>query len=591
MRYELKSKLLALVIAAALSAGLTCGCGSTPAASLESRSTQSSSGTAENAKYSDPLTIDLYTDLGIAMGEQTGWFGKIIKDKFNMTVNIISAQGGGSGETVFQTRSAAGNLGDIMFVDQNKASQSIQAGLVYDMTDIVDIHAEYYVKTFPKSIEKLKTAFNTDRVYAIPMQVSTQSPLDPQVDRGMPQYGAYTRLDYYQGIGSPEMKTLDDLLPMLQKMQEAYPKSDSGKTTYAFSFFKDWDGGCMQNAALFAYMYGWPRFQGTGFWNPETGESQSFIDDDGIYYKTLKMYYDANQLGLVDPDSATQNWDILNDKVKDGQVLFSWWSWLGIPGFNTAEHLAEGKGFAFVPIADQKIYNDGIPVNGTGVCAAIGSSAKDPERMMDFIGWLGSPEGNQAITAGPEGLTWTMENGEPVLTEFGKDAEALDKPVPEEYGGGTYAKGMWQGGVTVILINRGVEMNPETGFPYDSFIWPSTLEKGTQLDKNWQDEFKANTVMEYLEANNMTSIGIVSDWHAPEDTTEEHTQRQEISDAIANASWQMIFARNEDEFNSIWENAKETAKGLGFDTLYELDSGRAREAFAAAQEVVGEYDK
>ena len=72
---------------------------------------------------------------------------------------------------------------------------------------------------------------------------------------------------------------------------------------------------------------------------------QSIIDSNSLYMRSLKLYFEANQLGLVDPESTTQNWDMVWNKVADGAVLYSPWPWLGQAAFNTNENLNEGKGF------------------------------------------------------------------------------------------------------------------------------------------------------------------------------------------------------------------------------------------------------
>ena len=63
------------------------------------------------------------------------------------------------------------------------------------------------------------------------------------------------KLTLLKAAGYPELNTLEDLLPALQKMQEAVPTSDSGKQTYAISLFKDWDGNLMSNAKPEASLY------------------------------------------------------------------------------------------------------------------------------------------------------------------------------------------------------------------------------------------------------------------------------------------------------------------------------------------------
>lgn len=81
---------------------------------------------------------------------------------------------------------------------------------------------------------------------------------------------------------------------------------------------------------------------------------QSILDSDSEYIRALKFYFQANQMGLVDPESTTQNYDTLFAKFQEGQVLFSWWPWLGQAAFNTTTNLTEGKGFMLAPIQDQK---------------------------------------------------------------------------------------------------------------------------------------------------------------------------------------------------------------------------------------------
>lgn len=72
-------------------------------------------------------------------GEQTGWFAKLIKDKFNIKLNIIAPNVAGGGDTLYQTRSANGNLGDLIItnLDSSRLKDMVTAGLVLDMSDYI----------------------------------------------------------------------------------------------------------------------------------------------------------------------------------------------------------------------------------------------------------------------------------------------------------------------------------------------------------------------------------------------------------------------------------------------------------------------
>ena len=49
------------------------------------------------------------------------------------------------------------------------------------------------------------------------------------------------------------------------------------------------------------------------------------MDEDSLYIRALKFFFDANQMGLVDPDSPTQNYDSVFKKYENGDIFFSVW--------------------------------------------------------------------------------------------------------------------------------------------------------------------------------------------------------------------------------------------------------------------------
>ncbi|QYR19571.1 hypothetical protein KZ483_16860 [Paenibacillus sp. sptzw28] len=63
-------------------------------------------------------------------GEQGGWFGKIVQDKFGLKLNIISQNLEG-GANKFATQMASGNLGDFVVFgsDGQDYRDAIKAGM------------------------------------------------------------------------------------------------------------------------------------------------------------------------------------------------------------------------------------------------------------------------------------------------------------------------------------------------------------------------------------------------------------------------------------------------------------------------------
>ncbi|MFR6162973.1 MAG: hypothetical protein ACLUJR_08120 [Mediterraneibacter gnavus] len=165
-------------------------------------------------------------------------------------------------------------------------------------------------------------------MFAFPNSVSTDAATESS--EGLePTFGPYIRWDYYKELGYPKMENLDDFLDVLEGMQKlAREKKKAAEDIYAISLFKDWDDNMMNNAKQPACMYGYDEV-GFVLSKADGTEEQSILDDDSIYMDVLDFFYEANQRGLVDPDSTTQNYDTWSAKYTDGKVLYCPWPWVG----------------------------------------------------------------------------------------------------------------------------------------------------------------------------------------------------------------------------------------------------------------------
>ncbi|WP_270792277.1 ABC transporter substrate-binding protein [Enterococcus casseliflavus] len=562
--------------------GSLAGCGG--AAESETDAASSESG------YDETITIDVYNGLANYMGMQEGWFAKIVRDKFNMELNIIAPNVAGNGDTLYQTRTAAGDLGDLIIVDNGQQyNELVEAGLLTDASEYYETMEN--VQRFDAAVQNLNK--DADGLYGFPTSVSTLKATDPS--EGLdPTFGAYVRWDLYGEQGYPEIGTLEDLLPVIQKMQEDNPTTDSGKKVYGFSLFSDWDGNMMNAGKQLVTYYGYDE-SGFVLAKADGSDYQSILDSDSEYIRALKFYFEANQMGLVDPESTTQNYDTLFAKFQEGQVLFSWWPWLGQAAFNTTTNLTEGKGFMLAPIQDQKIFSYGAEVYGGKQFIGIGSNAEDPERIAAFIDWLYSSEGvlaNSSQTSGssaPEGLTWEMKDGEPVLTEFGKQALLDgDGDVPEEYGGGSYKDGVSALNVNTVLP---IDVNPDTGFPYAYTMWESYQNETTDpVKEDWSKNMGgAESTIGYLEENDQLLVAPGASYVAPEDSSEISTLRNQAKATIIEYSWRMVFAKDEAEFDQLLKEMQETADGLGYQTVLEFDMNNAKDQNEKRIEVAKEF--
>lgn len=579
----MKKKLISAVLCTALVVSTLAGCGSKKTENTGSK----------DGNYDKFITVDVYDDFANYQGIQSGWFAKVVKDKFNMELNIIAPNVAGGGDTLYQTRSAAGDLGDLVLINTNngRLNDVVSAGLVMDATDLME--GKDILENYGDAVTATNTGLSEDGMYAFPNSVSSDAATD--ASEGLePTFGPYIRWDYYKQLGYPEMNNLEDFLDVLEQMQTLARQTEGSDDIYAISLFKDWDDNMLNNAKQIACMYGYDEV-GFDLLSADGSSTQSVIDDDSVYIQALKFFYEANQRGLVDPDSTTQNYDTWSAKYTNGKVLYCPWPWVGQNLYNTAENKAAGKGFMFAPVKDMKIFSYGsCPEGDSSRVICIGSNAEDPQRMADFIDWLYSPEGIRLNgqsngAAGIEGLTYEINSdGKPELTDFGKEALPNNSvEVPEEYGGGN-----WKDGVSALNFKpvNLEDIDPDTGEAYDWQTWETTIANNqTELDKDWAEHMGASSTMEYVQNNNMIEVAPGSSYSIPEADSNITTVRGQCKSAVVDNSWKMIFASSDSEFASILKDMQTTAKGLGYDDVLEVDEQNAKDWTAARKASAEKY--
>lgn len=533
-----------------------------------------------NCPYEKFIVVDVFDTFANYQGIQSGWFGEIVRKKFNMELNIIAPNVSGSGETLFEMRAAAGNLGDLIICKgENGVLQNlVNAGLLYDME--ADLQGKGIMK-YESAIGQLNRDVQQEGIYAIPSEVSVNPPDTPS-ESTEPAYGPYIRWDLYAKLGYPELGTLEDLLPVLKEMQELEPVTEDGAPTYGFSFFRDWDNNMMNAVKQPCCMYGYDEF-GVVLAKADGSDYQSIIEDDSLYVRMLDFYFEANQLGLVDPASVNQNYDQCFEKYRKGQIFFSPWPWLGQSAYNTTSNMEEGSGVMFAPVKDMKIYSYGCyPYGNEASVMAVGAQAEDPQRLVDFIDWLYSPEGimvNESVllggAAGPEGLTWEMGEDGPYLTEFGKEAllNGGKIEVPPEYGGGT-----WDGGSSALNYKAVAQCEKrEDGVYYYYSMWDSVKALDTSpVTLDWRKRMGADTTMEYLQENNMLLVAPGVSYIAPAESMEQSAVRDQCKRAIQKYSWEMVFASGRSQFEALLDEMQATARSYGYDTILEYDLTHAK---------------
>ncbi|MDQ0062903.1 ABC transporter substrate-binding protein [Paenibacillus harenae] len=576
MNKEKKRTGLAVLMSAMLVLLSACGGGGTnnPTGNGSTTTPQTSADTGKTDASNLPdITLTVFDNLANYAGIQSGWFGKLVNDKFHIKLNIIAPNLTGGGQKV-ATQMVSGDLGDLVIgLGGKDYTDAIKAGLLLDWNKngLLDKYGQDIKKYAPEALKANSAMFGGGTaIYGVGGNVGSGTGPSEGSDMG---FGPNLRWDLYQQLGSPKIKNLDDLLNVLKQMQQLAPKSDSGKPTYGFSLWSDWDSDYSMNAKVTAQLFGYA--EGDNYNNnsliltkADSNSWQGMLDDNSYYMQGLDFFYKANKMGLLDPDSLTQKFSNVSDKYKDGQILAAQFPWASNV-YNTPEHLNAGKGFKYVPIDTQKVWSGGYNPYGSNGIWAIGAKTKYPERVMQFVNWLYTPEGIAESNYGPKGLLWDLNSkGKPELTDLGyKALPANNVPIPDQYGGGNFKDGTNQLNNATLALTM---INPETGEPYDYTLWTSYLEHNPDpVTKSWSDAMGVLTQKQYVVKHDLISVhpAFFNGKPPAEEPADIKLKRGEVGKVIKQYSWQMMFAKSDDQFNKLKQDMMTKAKGLGYDDV------------------------
>jgi multiple sugar transport system substrate-binding protein/putative aldouronate transport system substrate-binding protein len=533
--------------------------------------------------YGGLYKIDVYSQLANYAGKQVGWFAKIVKDKFNIEMNIIP-----SGDGVFSTRMMSRNLGDLVIFGGDGAEflDAIEAGMLLDwyQGDLLDKYGPDIKEHLAMALKKNSDVFGGGtKCYGFGHNASSTA-----LGSEAGFYHPDIRFDLYQQIGSPQIPNMLGYLDVLQKMVALAPTGDSGLPAYGISLFSDWDGDTVMSVKCMGAFYGYDEF-GLALYHAETNTVQPILENNSLYLQGLRFFNRAHQMGILDPDSATQTFSDVTEKYADGRVYWSIFSWLGPSNYNTAERLAQGKGMFGVPAADQKNVVYGTNIYGGNRIWAIGSKAKRPDRIMELINWLCTPEGIMTNFWGPQGVTWDYDSdNKAYLTPMGIQIQDGDKRVqmPASAGGGQYVDGENKMNNTTFTMD---EINPVTGERYNKVFWSSERSReASKARQAWRQAMDAFDEDDYLEKNNFKAIVVASDYvrETRADTLEQ--KYVQVSTAIKNGSWRAIYANTDAEYNRIVADMITQARSFGYDECLAWDREQGRLRAAAVRRALGE---
>lgn len=541
----------------------------------------------------DPIQIEIYSQLANYSGRQTGWGAALMKDLFNVELVIIPDQDG-----TYQTRTQSGNLGDIVVWGANGEDykQAIKNGLLldWDEDDLAETYAPYVWANYQDALASNRlVSEDNDKLYGFGMDVATSR----QGHKAF-MYSWDLRWDLYSQLGYPEIKNLDDLLAVFKQMKEICPTDELGNETYAASLWPDWDGNMvMYVKAMATAYYGYDEL-GFGLYNPETGEFYDALDENGPYIEMLKFFNQLYRAGLLDPNSMTQTYDEMSQKVKNGGVFWGIFNYASSMVYNTDKHLGEGKMmYARVPDeANPIVY--GLSTLGGNRIWSVGSKAAYPELCLAILDFFATPEGSMTMWYGPRGLMWDYdENGGMYFTELG---DTCNKDTKHDLNGvvwtspytgkqytlsGNFNDGCIQANNTTYSKDA---INPDgkLGETFNKDTWVSILNAVSYpIQEDWRNWSGAVLADPYFESIGKYTIMPDLPYSESVKNDELKVKWEQCAKSIKNNSWLAIYAKADGEFNMHIRNMINQCKNYGYEDCLEWSKGEAATKWRLTQEL------
>lgn len=232
--------------------------------------------------------------------------------------------------------------------------------------------------------------------------------------------------DVYEQLGSPELKTLEDLHQFMLDAKDKGVKTSDDQSIFPWLPRQD-DNGFYTVSAIYR-SYGHPNLIDT-YWSQADNDVKLAVYDDN-YIAALKIANQWYKEGLFPETTYTDSNDQFVEKLSNGRAAITYYDFsqddtshfrtlLQEKDGNTYDLLGwELKDSPIYPAADGVDYvygEEGGTVGWNVNC--ITTKAENPQRIFDLYSWMLTKDGSINMMYGPEGGLWEGKDdeGNPIL--------------------------------------------------------------------------------------------------------------------------------------------------------------------------------
>jgi len=420
----MKARRLSILLALALlvTTFASCSTGGSPSPSAPGSSAPSNSPSASPAASPEASSQDVVTLTYLATSAwgnaPTGLQNNAVMDAITaatgVRLDVIDVGAAGDVDAKLAALLAANDLPDLVSLDSQAVTTSaLASGQLAPLDDLIAQYGQDITQNIgAPALDFIRSQSSDGTLRYLPQQV------------GVTDYNLllpYVRWDLYAQLGYPAFNSLEDLLTIGKDMLALEPTNSSGQKNYVFAEpFGDaaW-GGSWTVWGGPTNMYGsycndWSSY---AFCNDPNTMTNQLTDTSSLVYRMTHFWYEANQQGLLNPDSFTMKASNVKDFDTAGRsmIIFEPWNATAANSAFTEAGITD-KGFE--PIAppadtDQVCAAVALPQGNPYFGIAISNNCKDKEAAMRLLNYLNTYDGVELAQNGVKGVQWDIVDGAP----------------------------------------------------------------------------------------------------------------------------------------------------------------------------------
>ncbi|MGF7030870.1 putative aldouronate transport system substrate-binding protein [Paenibacillus mucilaginosus] len=542
-----RTRAASLLIIGALLVGTGC--------SDRSESDRSSSPDASPKEDLTPMTITFAAgDIHPLWDDMQSEVGKLITEKTGIS---IKAQFQSGNDTDIFALMVANNEYPDLVSAKGSVGKLMDAGALIDLRPLIEAHAPNIKKLYGEYIKRLRWSNDDHGIYVLPTAPVNQTYF---------KAGGGFELQHavLKELGYPQIKTVKDFENALKAYYDKHKTTADGQAIIPLTL----NGGEWQfliSVTNPAVATTGAQDEGEFYIDPVTYEAKFHYlrPEEKEYFRWLNHMHD---IGLLDPESFVQKYGQYRAKIASGRVLGlidADWDFAG----EVAALKKEGKidqTYAHFPVTLNESFKR-HDFQSTGYLAGIGisitKSAKDPVRVIKFLDFLASDEGQVLVNWGIEGKHYKVENGKRIIPDDILNMKVNDsRNFRKTTGVDMYRMGP----------SYGDGVKDPTGNYYTT-DFPEQIEKEyTQADR---ETLAAYNIKSYKDLWPSEKEFPDKPWGAVwninmETGSEENVIFQQCKDIVKKRITQAILAKPE-QFDAIWDDFMKELEKAGVEKLNE----------------------